>query len=127
MFLVPRTESLLDTAFKDFFSESSWSRTTPPADIVENENGYEIEMHVPGISKDDLNIEAKNNILTVSGERKRVKKDGGRYETYCGKFSRSWYIDKVDTSKIQADYKDGILKLNLPKADSIKPKKIEVK
>ncbi|MFC1503997.1 Hsp20/alpha crystallin family protein [Spirochaetota bacterium] len=130
MLLVPKTESLVDRFFTDLWGDTE--DFNPKADIVEKKGNYEIDLHLPGIKKEDVNIEVKNDILTVSGERKKEtteEKDGySHYESSYGTFSRSWYVDKTQAGNIKADYKDGILKLTLPKIKKEENvKKIELK
>jgi HSP20 family protein len=89
-------------------------------DIIENENAFEIHFAVPGLNKDDFNIEIKDNYLTVSGERKfsNEKKDKNFHsiETNYGSFSRSFSLpENVNADKTQAKYTNGILELTLPK------------
>lgn len=89
-------------------------------DVIENETSYEIHFAVPGLNKEEFNIELKDNHLTVSGERKftNEKKDKNYHaiETNYGSFSRSFSLpENVDTSKINAKYDKGILELTVPK------------
>ena len=92
----------------------------PKMDVIENETSYEIHFAVPGLNKEEFNIELKDNHLTVSGERKftNEKKDKNYHaiETNYGSFSRSFSLpENVDTSKINAKYDKGILELTVPK------------
>lgn len=95
-------------------------------------DGYRIVASVPGMRKEDIHVSVENNVLTLSGERKEEseKKDGERVirrEVFYGKFSRSFRLpDVVDGSKITAAYKDGQLTITVPKAESAKPRTIEV-
>jgi HSP20 family protein len=92
----------------------------PKVDIIENDHAFKIHFAVPGLNKDDFNIEIKDNFLTVSGERKftNEKKDKNFHsiETNYGSFSRSFSLpEDVSTDKVQAKYNNGILELTLPK------------
>jgi len=92
----------------------------PKVDVIENETSHEIHFAVPGLNKEEFNIELKDNHLTVSGERKftNEKKDKNYHaiETNYGSFSRSFSLpENVDASKINAKYDKGILELTVPK------------
>ena len=101
-------------------------------DVVEKETSYEIHAELPGINKDDLNVTLEDGVLTIAAETSTEnveEKDGKvlRRERRYGKFSRSLKVGKdVDENNIQANYKDGILKLILAKAEQIQPKKITI-
>jgi len=101
-------------------TRSGGSTFVPKVDVIENETSYEIHFAVPGLNKEEFNIELKDNHLTVSGERKftNEKKDKNYHaiETNYGSFSRSFSLpENVDTSKINAKYDKGILELTVPK------------
>jgi HSP20 family protein len=107
---------------------------TPLMDIAENDKSITLKIEVPGIDKKDVKVEVENGVLTVSGERKfekeEKKEDYTRVERSYGAFSRSLTLpDYVDANKIDAQTKDGVLRIVLPKVESAKPtpKKIEVK
>lgn len=118
---VPATfSSLIDRFFNDSLTRSGGSSFQPRVDIVENENAYELHVAVPGMNKEDFQIEMKDNFLTVSGERKfsSEKKDANWHsiETQFGAFSRSFSLpENVDASKITAKYNNGILEVAIPK------------
>lgn len=112
--------SMIDRFFNDSMTRSGGSLFVPKVDIIENENSYELQLAVPGLNKEDFNIEVKDNFLTVSGERKfsEEKKDRNYHsiETQFGAFSRSFSLpENVNTSKINAKYTNGILELVIPK------------
>jgi len=111
--------SMFDRVFNDSYN-SRPSRFRPDVDLFENDKSYEIHLSVPGMSKDDFKIDIKENLLTISGERKFEKKtDEKNYrsiETQYGSFVRSFNLpDHVDATKISAEYKDGLLELVVPK------------
>lgn len=112
--------SLIDKFFNDSVVRAGYSSFVPNVDIIENENSYELHVEVPGMKKEDFNIELKDNYLTVSGERKftseKKEKNFHSMETKYGSFSRSFTLpENVDSSKINAKYNDGILELTIPK------------
>lgn len=115
----------LENMTKDFFNSGESLRFR--ADIREVDNAYELEAELPGFAKEDIKIDVDGEYLTVSAERKQEKDekdDRGSYvrrERYYGSFSRSFDVSGVDTEKIGASYKDGVLKLVMPKMEQKKP------
>jgi HSP20 family protein len=91
-----------------------------------------IEADLPGVPKDGVSVRIENRTLTIKGERKRetTETEGKlhRTERAFGTFVRSFALSEaVDTTKVQADYKDGVLTVTLPRAEESKPRSIEVK
>jgi HSP20 family protein len=104
----------------------------PAVDVAEEENEYVVKVELPGVNKDDVKITLESNILTVRGEKKAEKetkdKNYHRMERSYGSFQRSFTLPtSVKNDKIDAQYRDGILSITLPKAEEAKPKQIEVK
>ena len=104
----------------------------PHFDISETEKEYVISGEIPGIDVKDLNVTLTDGIITIKGEKKKETEDNEenyhRIERHYGSFERSFRVpDKVKTEKLDAQYKDGVLKLTLPKAEASEVKKIEVK
>jgi len=102
----------------------------PAVDIVEDKDKYQITAELPGLNKDDISIELENGHLSISAERKESKEEEGatyiRKERRHSTFSRSFYVgDNVKTSDIDAEYKDGLLKLQLVK--NVKKEKAAIK
>lgn len=117
-----------DTAFKGRLDDSGWS---PRVNIVENEKGYTISAELPGVSKDDIDIDLKDNTLSIRGEKKAEKREENenyiRVESSYGKFERSFHIsDDVDKDSVNASFKDGVLKVELKKKEEVQPKQIKV-
>src|SRR3989440_833171 len=107
---------------------TSWS---PSVDIFETEGEIVVKAELPGMNREDITLHLENNVLTLRGERKFEKetKDENyhRIERSYGNFSRSFSIPAtVDEEKIRADYKDGVLKIALPKKEQAKPKQIKI-
>jgi HSP20 family protein len=107
-------------------------RTFAPAlEVSETEHGYTVELSVPGIKAEDLNVTFENNVLTVSGEVRREEESKERTyhhsERYYGKFQRSLTLPStVKGDEINASLNDGILRLEIPKAEEVKPRRINV-
>ena len=104
----------------------------PATDVRETETEYVVEADVPGLKKEDLTLTVQEGILTIRGERKKeeeVKKDNyHRVERTHGKFERIIELPgNVDEAKVTATFKDGVLRVALPKHEEEKPKQIEVK
>ena len=115
--------------FDDFptFRRSFSDNFSPRMDVTENENGIMIHAEVPGVDKKDINISLKDSVLTISGEKKKeeVEKDTNYYrsERVYGSFKRSFELpENVDAEKVSANYKNGILKIELSKKEVEKPK-----
>jgi HSP20 family protein len=109
-------------------TEGTWH---PSVDVFENENGYVLKAELPGVNKDDINLDINNKALTLKGEKKfeeKTEKDNYvRIERSYGSFTRTFALpDKVDTENIKANYKDGVLEITLPKKEEAKPKEIKV-
>ena len=124
--------------FDDFFprlaapSENLGSSEWLPAvDISETEGAYHIDMEIPAVAREDVNVAVKDGVLTVTGERKVEKETDGkrhRVERSYGRFTRSFRLpENVDEGSISAKSKDGVLYLVINKKAEEQPKKIEVK
>ncbi len=104
---------------------------TPRINVEELEDRFEITAEVPGIKKEDIDIEVRDNVLTIKGERKLEKeKDDTNYhicERSYGTFQRAFTLpENVTTDNIEAEYTDGILRLAIPRAAPEKPKEIKI-
>jgi HSP20 family protein len=127
----------LDHLFDEFFAteerrEEPPARFAPRANLSETDTAYEVTVDVPGIKPDELNLEFKDNQLSITGERKKETEDKGttyhRLERRFGKFRRLVSFDApVDADKVEAEYTDGVLKITVPKSDEVRPRRIEVK
>jgi HSP20 family protein len=111
--------------------ETEFIRWAPRVDIVEQDGGYELVADLPGLKKEDIKIEIKDNMLTLRGEKKleEEKKDKNYRlcERYHGEFVRTFALpENVNRDGIVAEFKDGVLKLEIPKTEKAKPKQIEV-
>src|SRR3954462_15152992 len=104
---------------------------TPPLDLYQNNDNAVAIVELPGMRKEDIEISLQDGVLTIGGERKSETGDNGngenaaRTERFPGKFRRSITLPtRVDASKLNATYKDGLLTVTLPKAEEAKPKQI---
>ncbi len=124
----------MDRLFTSFFGrhteepEGFW---TPVIDLEEDNENFIVKAELPGMKKDDIKISVRGNQLSISGERKQeseVKnKTYHRIERSYGKFSRVITLPTdVEADRVKASYKNGVLIINLPKPESMKPKEIEV-
>ncbi|MDC7224832.1 MAG: Hsp20/alpha crystallin family protein [Spirochaetales bacterium] len=132
----------MDRIFNSFFN---WNETpaaaaarVPAVDITESEKGYEIFAELPGFSEDELNLQVKDNLLTITAEKmeeakkeEKDEKDEVRYlkrERSLRSFKRSFYLPKDATSEnIEAVFKDGLLTLSIAKKEEAKPLAIKVR
>jgi HSP20 family protein len=103
----------------------------PACDVEETDSHYLMSFDLPGISKDDLKIEVVDKQLTIAGERKLEKKDdkNSRHvaERYYGSFKRTFTIPSaIDSTKVEASYKDGVLQIAVPKAEAVRPQQVKI-
>ena len=113
-------------------TEDSFGTWTPPVDIFEKQDHLVIRAEIPGVQTKDMDLRLENGVLTLHGERKQdteIREDTAhRVERVCGMFTRSFTLPTtVDATKITATYKDGILEVSVPKAETAKPKQVEIK
>ncbi len=121
----------IDRLFDDTFMRdgSNWS---PAVDVRENDNEISLDLELPGIKPEDVEITAENGILTVRGEKKSEKKEGeeNRYhviERSYGSFLRTFQLPQgIDEDQINAHFENGILAIQIPKAALPQPKKIQI-
>lgn len=117
--------------FNDFFGNvvnpDLRSGSVPQVNIRETDEGYHLEMAAPGLAKEDFKISIENEVLTVSGEKKKQTTEKNekytRKEFAYNSFMRSFTLPEiVDTEKIRARYENGIMTVDLPKKEEAKPK-----
>ena len=123
--------------FDDFFSPATPHNGTslhnwePRVDVYEDKESYFIDAELPGMDKKDITVDLDGGILTLKAERSAENevKDENFYrrERACGKYERAFRMpEEIDTGKIAADYKDGVLKIRVPKTEKPSPQKITV-
>jgi HSP20 family protein len=142
--LVPRTSNwlslmpecdLFDRMFSDWSVPSLWVEenvVVPAFDITENEKEYVISGEIPGIDPKDLEVTLTDGILSIKGEKKQESEEKEenyhRIERHYGSFQRSFRLpENIQREELDANYKDGILRLTLPKSEQSEVKKIDVK
>jgi HSP20 family protein len=115
-----------------FTAEGGVASFVPPADVIAAEDGVMVYMDLPGVSGEQVDIELENDMLTIRGERPfPYGQDGGRgtrrIERGFGQFERALRVPRgLDPEAITASLKDGVLTLQIPKPESLKPRKIQV-
>ena len=130
----------MNNLFESFFGRTPWMRSEeslgalefgPPTDVYEDDQRLTFTVEVPGIDEKDVKIEVDNNVLTVRGERtleKDIKEENfRRKERHSGAFSRSFTLPpSVDPDRIEANYTNGVLRIDVPKRAESKAKQIKV-
>ena len=122
-------DTLLPAAW--FGEESGFHNWKPVVDIYDHGEKIVIKAELPGVDKKDIHVDVKDGIMTLRGERsyeKEVKEENyHKKERAFGEFHRSFALPEgLDPNKIDADYKDGVLKIEIPKPEEKRPKKITV-
>lgn len=124
--------NIFNDDFDGFFVKPFSNNFSPAVNVIEGKDNFRLEFAVPGFAKNDFNVKLDNNLLTVSSEKKNeVKKEEENYtmrEFSHNSFSRTFTLpETVDSTKIVAEYTDGILKLVLPKKEEVKQKSFDIK
>jgi HSP20 family protein len=131
-------QNRMNDFFDDFFFPMGVGETVrqvwdwnPKVDIYEEEDQIVLTAELPGVDKKGIEVDVKDGVLTLKGERSADnevrEKNYHRKERSFGRFERSFKLQRdVDTGKITADYKDGILKVSIPKPEEVKPKQITI-
>lgn len=114
---------------EDWALGGSWA---PVVDIYERDGNIELKAELPGVESKDVDVRVENNVLTLRGERRidsQVKRESyHRVERAYGSFTRSFTLPSVvDTDKIKAEFKDGVLHMTLPTKEEAKPRQIAIK
>jgi HSP20 family protein len=135
---MPVYRDYFDRMFEDFFgvdrrrTEMENFDWTPRVNVEELEDKFEITADLPGMKKEDIEIEVTDGVLTIKGERTFEKEEKEANYHVCersyGTFRRGFTLpENVNTDAIDAEYKDGILRLDVPKVEPEKPKEVKVK
>ena len=137
MTFLTRYNSLNDRFFEPFFGRFTFGdealtsgNWAPPVDVAEENDKIMVKVEVPGVDEQDLKVHFEDGLLTVSGERQFEKKDDRNYhriERTYGTFTRTFSLPHtVDANAIAAQYRDGILEIEIPKLEEAKPKQIQI-
>lgn len=129
-----RMNEVFDEAFgrlRSYPTATPSSTWYPPVDILESREAYLIRAELPGMKKEDINLEFRDGAVVLTGERKFDEPAAGveyhRSERVAGKFLRSFYLPlTVKQDDMKATYRDGILEIHIPKAEEAKPKQIAI-
>ena len=129
--LQEQVNRLFESTFPANSDTSALTTWAPAVDIYETENELVIKADLPDVNEHDLDVRVENNMLTITGERKfeeKVKEENYlRVERSYGSFSRSFSLpNTVNTEAIKAEYKNGVLTVELPKRAEAKPKQVKL-
>jgi HSP20 family protein len=132
--LLPIFSGQMNQLFQNPFSFDNGISSTvngPAVTVYETKDEYVFQAELPGWTRDQVSINFENQTLTISGQRDLTQEDGRQYhrvEGFYGQFTRSFTVPGVvDTGKVEAELKDGVLTIHLPKREEAKPRQIEVK
>jgi HSP20 family protein len=131
---VDSLQSEVNRVFDAFFGNAGGTRTrrwVPAMDLVETEDHLVLKADLPGMRREDVEIEIKDGVLTVAGERSadHEEKSEGFYrvERAFGRFSRSLTLpDGIDADSVAADFEDGVLEVRIPKPEQRKPHRVAI-
>lgn len=132
--MLPSRKYYLDSIFDNFMDEGSDNFDVMKCDVYEKDGAYHIEADIPRFKKDEISVDCEDGYVTISAEKNtenEEKDENKKYikrERFYGKTVRKFYVGDVDSDKIQAEYKDGMLELVVPKEEKLPNKKsIEIK
>lgn len=121
--------------FNDLFDGflNTEGSTSMKCDIYEKDGNYHVEMDVPGFDKKDINVECDKGYLTITASKEQKEEEEDKEKKYLrrervyGKYQRQFYLGNIDEESIKAEFKDGTLKITVPKKEETSKKVIEVK
>ena len=121
-------DETLSRIWKQEMAQGAWA---PPVDILERESELVLKIDLPEVSQNEIDIRVEENTLTIQGERKFVKESSDenyiQIERPYGTFRRSFTVPRmIDQEKIKASYKDGVLRVTLPKKGEVNPRRVTV-
>ena len=126
--MLPSRKYYLDSIF-DNFMDNSESMDIMKCDVYEKDGAYHIEADIPGFKKEEISVECEDGYVTISAEKSSENKEVDndkkyiKRERFYGTTTRKFYVGEVDSEKIKAEFKDGILRLVLPKEEKLPNKK----
>lgn len=116
------------------FARMGSNMRTPETDVMETEDEIRVVCELPGMRSEDISVSLENNILTISGEKREERDEKDEKGTFhlterrWGKFSRAFVLPReVEADRIQAEYREGLLTVTVPKSERAKPRRIEVR
>jgi HSP20 family protein len=123
------TSRLMRNALRGLDEPARWM---PPVDIAESDTGYAITVELPGMKKEDVTVECHENILTIKGEKKSEREEENEHRHYVersyGSFSRAFTLPSdANPDMVKASFSDGVLSVEIPKAEERKPKVVDIK
>jgi HSP20 family protein len=128
----PRGGRLFGDMSRDFAQSARAGAFVPAMDVSENDSHYTITVEIPGVRKDDVQVELRDDMLVIQGEKKserEEKKERGRYiERSYGSFSRAFTLPAdADAERLEASFEGGVLAVRIPRREALKPKQIAIK
>lgn len=132
MFELGQFENRIRRLFEDPFDSATAPLTfTPAIEVRELDNEFIVTAELPGMTKDEVDIEYENGLLFLRGEKTETSREEKRnllvWERQYGNFQRSFMLpNTIDQEKIRAEFRDGVLKIVLPKAENAKGRKIQI-
>jgi len=125
----------LDRLFDDLWGSSPGTGTgawVPSSDVLERDDHYVLRLDLPGVKKNDIQVSVEDGGLLIRGERHHEETKESdkllRTERYAGTFARRFRLgDRIDTERIHAEYRDGVLEIRVPKAEEARTRMIEIK
>jgi len=131
--LLSRYNKSANSSGTQLSNDLSFADWAPSCDIEEEEDRYVIKADLPGVDRKNIDVKLENGVISIRGEKQTEKETGKgtkrhRTERFHGSFARSFSLpDAVKDERVEANYKDGVLSLVIPKAEEAKPKSIDIK
>jgi HSP20 family molecular chaperone IbpA len=128
-FTMDRSQEIVKQEEKNIEKTKELYEATPAVDIYENEDEILIYADMPGVVKDDISVDIDNGTLSISGVRKLSVTGSVTYEEFSDvEYVRNFSVPQtIDVEKVEAELKNGVLRLHLPKSEAAKPRQIEIK
>lgn len=128
--MLPMRKYYLDSIFDDFMDDKQvFPMDTMKCDIYEKDGAYHIEADIPGFKKDEISVDCEDGYVTITAEKNSENEDSDDDKKYLkrersySKTARKFYVGDIDANEIKAEFKDGILKVSVPKEEKLPNKK----
>ena len=128
--MLPMRKYYLDSIFDDFMDDKQvFPMDTMKCDIYEKDGAYHIEADIPGFKKDEISVDCEDGYVTITAEKNSENEDSDEGKKYLkrersySKTARKFYVGDIDANEIKAEFKDGILKVSVPKEEKLPSKK----